>query len=94
MSAPKPDICWRPNEGADWFAQQMDPAYHAKREEEKRHKESVRLAKPKYQAARQQSGSSNDWPEDAWQNYQAQSKGYGSQSPGWSEGWSYGGYKS
>ena len=84
---------WRPNQGADWFEQQMDPNYHARREAEKKNREAVRYAKPKYQAGRQQSGSSNEWPEDAWQHYQSQSKGYGSQSPGWSESWSYGGYK-
>ena len=44
---------WRPNKEGEWFKQQLDPTYHAKREEEKKNREAIKYAKPKYQATNQ-----------------------------------------
>ena len=78
----------------------MDPVYHAKREEEKKNKEAIKYAKPKYQANRQQTAASSDWTPDAWArapdawaNYQATPKGQAVQNQSWTEGWTHGGYK-
>ena len=74
----------------------MDPAYHAKREEEKKTREAIKYAKPKSQA-RQAGASGSEWMpdpwakgQDAWSHYNG-AKGSEEQSQPWSEGWGQGG---
>ena len=88
---------WRPNKEGEWFKQQMDPAYHAKREEEKKTREAIKYAKPKSQATRQSPAVGSDWTpdpwakgQDAWAQYNG-AKGPEEQNQSWSESWGQGG---